>query len=71
MTETKTPFNIDGVEYFLEDLSDENRTKLNLIDHAIKELSRYQATANLLMISKDKLVNELKESLENVKTDEG
>ena len=71
MTDTKTSFNIDDVEYFVEDLSDEDRTKLSLINFAMKELSHYQALANILMISKDKLVNELKESLENAKTDEG
>ena len=65
MTDTKTSFNIDDAEYFVEDLSDEDRTKLSLINFAMKELSHYQALANMLMISKDKLVAELKESLEN------
>jgi len=68
MTETndaKTAFTIDEAEYFVEDLSDENKTKLNLIGFATGELSKTEATANLLMIAKDKLVADLKASLEN------
>jgi len=66
-TESKTSFHINDVEYFVEDLSDENRTKLSLINFSNQELSHYQAKVNLIMIAKDKLVLELKESLENVK----
>jgi len=68
MTETndaKTAFTIDEAEYFVEDLSDENKTKLNLIGFATSELNKSEATANLLMIAKDKLVADLKASLEN------
>jgi len=61
--EKKTPFTLDDVEYFVEDLSQEDQQKLNLVMAGDQKLNRLQVEANLIMLGKDKLVAELKESL--------
>ena len=61
----KTAFTIDEAEYFVEDLSDDDKTRLNLIGFATGELSKAEAMNNLMMIAKDKLVADLKANLEN------
>jgi len=61
----KTAFTIDEAEYFVEDLSDDDKTRLNLIGFATGELNKAEAMNNLMMIAKDKLVADLKANLEN------
>jgi len=73
MTETKelgshNTFTIDEKEYSIDALSDEDKVRLNLISFASGELNRSEALANLIMIAKDKLVGELKVSLEHDET---
>lgn len=61
----KTAFTLDEAEYFVEDLSDDDKTRLQLIGFATRELSKAEAMNNLMMIAKDKLVADLKANLEN------
>jgi hypothetical protein len=65
MADNKQTFTLDEKEYLVEDLSDENKTRLNLISFSDAEVNKLQASINLMMISKEKLVADLKANLED------
>lgn len=68
--ETKTPFQINEVEYMLEDLTDEQRVKISLISFADQKINRVQAEINVMMIGKDHLIKELEDELNDENTTE-
>ena len=68
--DTRTPFTLNGVEYFIEELTDEQRTQLNLIVASENTLSRLTAESNLMMIAKEKIIIDLQDSLNNENTSE-
>jgi uncharacterized protein (UPF0147 family) len=68
--ETKTPFQINNVEYMLEDLTDEQRVKVNLVGFADQKINRVQAEINVMMIGKDHLIKELEDELNDGNTPE-
>ena len=68
--ETKTPFQINNVEYMLEDLTDEQRVKINLVSFADQKINRVQAEINVIMIGKDHLIKELEDELNDGNTPE-
>jgi len=68
--ETKTPFQINNVEYMLEDLTDEQRVKINLVSFADQKINRVQAEINVMMIGKDHLIKELEDELNDGNTPE-
>jgi uncharacterized protein (UPF0147 family) len=68
--ETKTPFQINNVEYMLEDLTDEQRVKVNLVSFADQKINRVQAEINVMMIGKDHLIKELEDELNDGNTPE-
>jgi hypothetical protein len=68
--ETKTPFQINNVEYMLEDLTDEQRVKVSLVGFADQKINRVQAEINVIMIGKDHLIKELEDELNDGNTPE-
>lgn len=68
--DTRTPFTLNDVEYFIEELTDEQRTQLNLIVASENTLSRLTAESNLMMIAKEKIIIDLQDSLNNENTSE-
>ena len=68
--DTRTPFSLNDVEYFIEELTDEQRTQLNLIVASENTLSRLTAESNLMMIAKEKIIIDLQDSLNNENTSE-
>jgi len=68
--DTRTPFTLNGVEHFIEELTDEQRTQLNLIVASENTLSRLTAESNLMMIAKEKIIIDLQDSLNNENTSE-
>jgi len=63
--EQKTSFTIEDKEYFIEDLSEENKTKLSLHVAATNMIAELKAKINIAMVAKDQMFTELKDSLEN------
>ena len=70
IADTRTPFTLNDVEYFIEELTDEQRTQLNLIVASENTLSRLTAESNLMMIAKEKIIIDLQDSLNNENTSE-
>jgi hypothetical protein len=68
--ETKTPFQINNVEYMLEDLTDEQRVKVSLVGFADQKINRVQAEINVIMIGTDPLIKELEDELNDGNTPE-
>jgi len=66
MSEQEKQFvTIDDKKYYIDDMSDENKTRLELSLISERKINEFKAEINLLMIAKDNLVKELKDSLEN------
>jgi len=66
MSEQEKQFvTIDEKKYYIDDMSDENKTRLELSLISERKINEFKAEINLLMIAKDNLVKELKDSLEN------
>jgi len=66
MSEQEKQFvTIDEKKYYIDDMSNENKTRLELSLISERKINEFKAEINLLMIAKDNLVKELKDSLEN------
>jgi len=66
MSEQEKQFvTIDDKKYYIDDMSNENKTRLELSLISERKINEFKAEINLLMIAKDNLVKELKDSLEN------
>ena len=66
MSEQEKQFvTIDDKKYYIDDMSDDNKTRLELSLISERKINEFKAEINLLMIAKDNLVKELKDSLEN------
>lgn len=65
----KTQISIDGKEFFLEDMTDEQRTLTNHCLDLDRKIASAQFSLQQLQVGKDAFVNMLKNSLEQ-KTEE-
>jgi len=66
MSEQEKQFvTIDDKKYYIDDMPNENKTRLELSLISERKINEFKAEINLLMIAKDNLVKELKDSLEN------
>lgn len=62
----KTPITIDGVEYFYEDLTQEQQTIVNHISDLTRKVQSSEFNLQQLNFGKQAFVNALKQSLEAV-----
>jgi len=62
----KTPITIDGVEYFYEDLTQEQQTIVNHISDLSRKVQSSEFNLQQLNFGKQAFVNALKQSLEAV-----
>ena len=60
----KTPVTINDVEYFVEDLTDQQRTMLNHIQDLERKLASTRFNVDQLSIGRDAFINMLTQSLE-------
>ena len=60
----KTPITIDGVEYFYEDLTQEQQTIVNHISDLSRKVQSSEFNLQQLNFGKQAFVNALKQSLE-------
>ena len=60
----KTPITIDGVEYFFEDLTQEQQTIVNHISDLTRKVQSSEFNLQQLNFGKQAFVNALKQSLE-------
>lgn len=60
----KTPITIDGVEYFFEDLTQEQQTIVNHISDLSRKVQSSEFNLQQLNFGKQAFVNALKQSLE-------
>ena len=60
----KTPITIDGVEYFYEDLTQEQQTIVNHISDLTRKVQSSEFNLQQLNFGKQAFVNALKQSLE-------
>ena len=56
----------EGKRYFINDLSNEIKESIKVLQIAETQLKMHQDTLKLLSISRNSLVNELREKLKNV-----
>ena len=66
----KTPITIDGVEYFYEDLTQEQQTIVNHISDLSRKVQSSEFNLQQLNFGKQAFVNALKQSLEAEATEE-
>ena len=66
----KTPITIDGVEYFYEDLTQEQQTIVNHISDLSRKVQSSEFNLQQLNFGKQAFVNALKQSLETEVTEE-
>ena len=59
----KTPIVIDDVEYFFEDMTDEQKTLVNHVADLDRKIATARFNLDQLSVGKDAFVNLLKESL--------
>ncbi len=59
----KTPIVIDDVEYFFEDMTDEQKTLVNHVADLDRKIASARFNLDQLNVGKDAFVNLLKESL--------
>ncbi len=59
----KTPIVIDDVEYFFEDMTDEQKTLVNHVADLDRKIATARFNLDQLNVGKDAFVNLLKESL--------
>ena len=60
----KTPITVNDIEYFVEDMTDEQRTLLNHVQDLDRKLSNAQFNMDQLAIGREAFVNRLAASLE-------
>ena len=60
----KTPVTINDVEYFVEDLTDQQRTMLNHIQDLERKLASTRFNVDQLSIGRDAFINMLTQSLD-------
>ena len=60
----KTPVTINDVEYFVEDLTDQQRTMLNHIQDLERKLASTRFNVDQLTVGRDAFINMLTQSLE-------
>jgi hypothetical protein len=60
----KTPVTINDVEYFVEDLTDQQRTILNHIQDLERKLASTRFNVDQLTVGRDAFINMLTRSLE-------
>tara|TARA_B100001059_G_C17663964_1_gene490914 strand:- start:140 stop:376 length:237 start_codon:yes stop_codon:yes gene_type:complete len=60
----KTPVTINDVEYFVEDLTDQQRTILNHIQDLERKLASTRFNVDQLTVGRDAFINMLTQSLE-------
>jgi len=56
----------EGKKYFINELSNEIKESIKLLQIAETQLRMHQDTLNLLSISRNSLVNQLREKLKNL-----
>ena len=56
----------EGKKYFINELSDEIKESIKVLQIAETQLKMHQDTLNLLLISRNSLVNKLREKLKNL-----
>ena len=56
----------DGKKYFINELSYEIKESIKVLQIAETQLKMHQDTLKLLLISRDSLVNQLREKLKNL-----
>jgi len=61
----KTPITIDDKEYFVEDMTDEQKVMLNHIADLDKKINGTKFNLDQLNVGKDAFVNMLKKSLDS------
>ena len=66
----KTPITIDGVEYFYEDLTQEQQTIVNHISDLSRKVQSSEFNLQQLNFGKQAFVNALKQPLEAEATEE-
>lgn len=65
----KTPLTVDGVEYNLEDLTDEQRLIVNHLSDLDRKLSAARFNVDQLQVGRNAFFNMLKQSLEPAPTE--
>ena len=60
----KTPITVNDIEYFVEDMTEEQRTLLNHVQDLDRKLSNAQFNMDQLAIGREAFVNRLAASLE-------
>jgi hypothetical protein len=60
----KTPITVNDIEYFVEDMTDEERTMLNHVNDLERKLANARFNLDQLAIGRDAFVNMLAQSLE-------
>ena len=63
---TNPVLTFDGKKYFINELSDEIKESIKVLQIAETQLKMHQDTLKLLLISRDSLVNQLKEKLKKL-----
>ena len=67
----KTPITVNDKEYFVEDMTDEQRTMLNHINDLGRKLDNARFNLDQLAVGRDAFVNMLAASLEQIKEPAG
>ena len=62
----KSSFNLWGKKYLISELSNEIKESIKVLQIAGTQLKMYQDTLKLLSISRNSLVNQLREKLKNL-----
>jgi hypothetical protein len=60
----KTPITVNDTEYFVDDMTDEERTMLNHVNDLERKLANARFNLDQLAIGRDAFVNMLAQSLE-------
>ena len=63
---TNPVLSFEGKKYFINELSDEIKESIKALQIAETQLKMHQDTLNLLSISRNSLVNQLREKLKNL-----
>ena len=63
---TNPVLTFDGKKYMINELSNEIKESLKVLQIAETQLKMHQDTLNLLSISRNSLVNQLREKLKNI-----
>ena len=66
----KTAITVNDKEYFVEDMTDQQKTMLNHINDLERKLGNAQFNLDQLAVGRDAFVNMLAESLESIPEEE-